>query len=313
MPVSQSRYFLSLVDGLSVPPRRRGPTLPGGRGPAGGRAPPGTRGRGEDGRASERGGCRGRASGGLTDALPHGGAEGVPQQKVHRRRAAISWRRRSRDPQRQAGAGPRPGPAVTPAAAAWARPAPPWGWGTERGGARRPHAAAVRSVRGSCRGRAVLLPGRPRSRRPVGTGSRRRLRARCAAAENPRARAVPGDAKPAVTGVSLSVTPSWGAAGPGEAPRPAPGWAARPPEPGLQPPTLGPWQRGRANNQRESRSNAVLCHWLGCPVRFSTSGRGGSGEEKGPGAVCSATAFRKGPNCQYSTSDTVSELCYWEQ
>lgn len=136
----------------------------------------------------------------------------------------------------------------------------------------------------------MLLPGRPRSRRPLGTGSRRRLRARCAAAENPRARAVPGDAKPAVTGVSLSVTPSWGAAGPGEALL-----SRRPPEPGLQPPTLGPWQRGRANNQRKSRSNAVLCHWLGSPVRFSTSGRGGSGEEKWPRCYLQCDSLQKGP------------------
>lgn len=60
------------------------------RGPAGGRpgteagVPPGARG-GEGAGARARGPREGE---GLTDTLPHGGAERVPQQKVHR--AAIS-------------------------------------------------------------------------------------------------------------------------------------------------------------------------------------------------------------------------------
>lgn len=62
------------------------------RGPAGGR--PGTEAGAPRGRAGERERGRARARGGpregegLTDTLPHGGAERVPQQKVHR--AAIS-------------------------------------------------------------------------------------------------------------------------------------------------------------------------------------------------------------------------------
>lgn len=58
------------------------------RGPAGGR--PGTEAGAPRGRAGERERGRGgpREGEGLTDTLPHGGAERVPQQKVHR--AAIS-------------------------------------------------------------------------------------------------------------------------------------------------------------------------------------------------------------------------------
>lgn len=63
--------------------RRQGVLRPGGR--------PGTAASSHGGRAGER--ERGRARGrreseGLTDTLPHWGAEGIPQQKVHR--AAIS-------------------------------------------------------------------------------------------------------------------------------------------------------------------------------------------------------------------------------
>lgn len=63
--------------GAGVSPRKGPADAPGGAGP--------------DGRAGARGGSGG-ADAALTDALPHGGAEGVPQQKVHRRRrrAAIS-------------------------------------------------------------------------------------------------------------------------------------------------------------------------------------------------------------------------------
>lgn len=76
--ISQRAAGPAAEAGASVSPKKGLADAPGGAGP--------------DRRVGSRGGSKGVGAA-LTDALPHRGAEGVPEQKVHRRRrrrAAIS-------------------------------------------------------------------------------------------------------------------------------------------------------------------------------------------------------------------------------
>lgn len=135
---------------------------------------------------------------------------------------------------------------------------------------------------------ATPLPPARRNREPPPSAGALRCCGKSAGEGGARRREARGDGRVVVC------NPESGRSGSGRSSASCTALSRRPPEPGPQPPTLGPWQRGRANNQRESRSNAVLCHWLGAPAVLNEwEGRQRGG--KGPRCYLQCDSLQKEP------------------